>query len=659
MSTWYYRIDERELGPVTGHRLKEMAAAGEILRDTAVRRDQSQLWTEAEKVRGLFDSAVAAAASTSATLSGVSEDAIDSWLNSGSAFGVSAAAIAASESAAANGAPAPHEDVVANAPHEIPVMAPPAERRSRSKLWVGAIAALALAGGGIAFAMFALPKDDSDEKSQAALRDEVNALNEKIAALQSKQAVPEAKKPSDVPAIPAAVPAQPSKAPTALPAKAKPAATKPATTVPAEPAPEPMPATPTPEPSDGPPPIPTAPVGERPESPPAVAPPPTPTVGPPPSASPRENSAIAQRRTELEKERRDTLRRLHEELKTIADKVAKIKAEMAPIQKDLDKTQIDFTAADATARAIFQQSGNVRDRINQASGPNENRERAAAERELRSLRTQFDKADAQRAGYRALGNKLQGQLNNLRAQIDRTNGTAAAHLTKWQGLFDWTGACSAAHHKEIVTMVSDWMIASPDQIQLYLLRGNGYLHMGDDKAALADFNKALSLGPMSTAGLTLRGMVYARQRNDKQAMADFSQAIKVNRQYSPAYVGRGRLFIAQKNMPRAKTDLETAFKLEPENPYALNELALLLAASPHDSQRNATVALKRAQTACDLTKRGEWPSLWALSAAQAESGDSKGAVATIDEAVALAPEERRAELAKHKQLFEAGKAFRL
>ena len=56
MSTeWFYRIDEREHGPVAGKTLKLLAEVGQITPNTLVRKSTSKSWTEAHHVKQLFD----------------------------------------------------------------------------------------------------------------------------------------------------------------------------------------------------------------------------------------------------------------------------------------------------------------------------------------------------------------------------------------------------------------------------------------------------------------------------------------------------------------------------------------------------------------------------------------------------------------------------
>lgn len=56
-SQWYYKIGEKEAGPVTFQQLVEMVRAGTLVADQRVRRDLTQEWTAARDVIGLYRAA--------------------------------------------------------------------------------------------------------------------------------------------------------------------------------------------------------------------------------------------------------------------------------------------------------------------------------------------------------------------------------------------------------------------------------------------------------------------------------------------------------------------------------------------------------------------------------------------------------------------------
>jgi hypothetical protein len=60
-AVYYYRQNGRDYGPVTAASLKELAAAGKLTGDDLIRRDGTENWERASRIKGLFPSAEATA----------------------------------------------------------------------------------------------------------------------------------------------------------------------------------------------------------------------------------------------------------------------------------------------------------------------------------------------------------------------------------------------------------------------------------------------------------------------------------------------------------------------------------------------------------------------------------------------------------------------
>ena len=54
MAQWYYRIDGETQGPISGKQLKQKADNGELKPNNEVRKEGSDGWAKAQKVKGLF-----------------------------------------------------------------------------------------------------------------------------------------------------------------------------------------------------------------------------------------------------------------------------------------------------------------------------------------------------------------------------------------------------------------------------------------------------------------------------------------------------------------------------------------------------------------------------------------------------------------------------
>lgn len=67
----------------------------------------------------------------------------------------------------------------------------------------------------------------------------------------------------------------------------------------------------------------------------------------------------------------------------------------------------------------------------------------------------------------------------------------------------------------------------PKNLESYFTRGKAYRNAKDFDRAIADFNRALAIRPASPGVLTLRGLSYYQKGDYDRAIADYTQAIKL------------------------------------------------------------------------------------------------------------------------------------
>jgi Flp pilus assembly protein TadD len=75
--------------------------------------------------------------------------------------------------------------------------------------------------------------------------------------------------------------------------------------------------------------------------------------------------------------------------------------------------------------------------------------------------------------------------------------------------------------------------------------------------------------------------------------------------------------------------------------------------------RDAELAVERAETAIHLEGHDDSLSFDTLAAAQANSGDFAAATATLQQAIAIAPEDERGVYQARLMLYRSGRAFRI
>jgi tetratricopeptide (TPR) repeat protein len=140
--------------------------------------------------------------------------------------------------------------------------------------------------------------------------------------------------------------------------------------------------------------------------------------------------------------------------------------------------------------------------------------------------------------------------------------------------------------------------AADDALASALRRGFERFDAGDNAAAIAAFDAALALDPLSAGAWTGRGRARGRAADFKGAVADLDRAIELDPRSAPARAARGAARSKTGNAAGALADLDEALELDPRSSLA-------------------------------YANRG---------GVRATSGDLDGAVHDLDQAIALDPQ---------------------
>ena len=108
---------------------------------------------------------------------------------------------------------------------------------------------------------------------------------------------------------------------------------------------------------------------------------------------------------------------------------------------------------------------------------------------------------------------------------------------------------------------------------------------------------------------------------------------------------------------------DSLLKNQPQQPVFLNNLADILATSPNAADRDGQRAIELAERAVEIIRKQEQtravPQLLdTLASAYAEAGDFEKAVATMDEAIRLAPDKLKPALKEHRDLYQKKQPLR-
>ena len=140
---------------------------------------------------------------------------------------------------------------------------------------------------------------------------------------------------------------------------------------------------------------------------------------------------------------------------------------------------------------------------------------------------------------------------------------------KLQKLFDEAGrlydegkwGASIAKWNDIIAALPD----ADNKAIAYNQRGNAKHEMGDDAAAIADYDKALEIDPQSAEVYSNRGGVKDSMGDHAAALADFDRALEIDPQLAGAYSNRG---IAKNHMgsyAAALADFDRALEIDPQD----------------------------------------------------------------------------------------------
>jgi Flp pilus assembly protein TadD len=137
-------------------------------------------------------------------------------------------------------------------------------------------------------------------------------------------------------------------------------------------------------------------------------------------------------------------------------------------------------------------------------------------------------------------------------------------------------------------------------------------------------------------------------------------AVTLRPDFADAQNSFGNLLLQAGRWNDAVAHYEAAVTLQPRNPFALNNLAWVLATCPDPKVRNGARAIELAQNAYQLSGGKEPHVLQTLAAAYAEVGKFPDAITAAQRALKLVQGEAGLAKALQEQLalYRSGKPFR-
>ena len=213
-----------------------------------------------------------------------------------------------------------------------------------------------------------------------------------------------------------------------------------------------------------------------------------------------------------------------------------------------------------------------------------------------------------------------------------------------------------------VACVPDALRYAPDDPELLtslagVLCGLGRLEEG------AEFcRKALRIDPDMPGAHTNWGNILLAQGNAAEAIVHFREAVRLRPAAALGHSNLAAALLRKGAVAEAIAEQQEALRLVPDLVDGLQRLARLRATWPDARFRNGDEAVSLAERACAITARRDPACLDALAAAYAEAGRLAEAAAAAREAVALAREQGRSDVADdigaRLKCYESGKPWR-
>lgn len=199
---------------------------------------------------------------------------------------------------------------------------------------------------------------------------------------------------------------------------------------------------------------------------------------------------------------------------------------------------------------------------------------------------------------------------------------------------------------------------NPDYANAWFNRGELMFEKRRYPEAVADYSQALKRKPDDLLTLAGRGSAYVESGKAREALSDLDRALALDPNLFVARVRRGYARLQVKQWDAAAEDFRQAIKQAPQFAPAYRGAAWLMATCPEERFRNSDLALRTAAKGVELTGNHDYEALDALAAAQANAGDFETAAKTIEQALTLAPEDRKDGLRARQELYAAGKPYR-
>jgi tetratricopeptide (TPR) repeat protein len=125
-------------------------------------------------------------------------------------------------------------------------------------------------------------------------------------------------------------------------------------------------------------------------------------------------------------------------------------------------------------------------------------------------------------------------------------------------------------------------------------RGVAHRLKGDYDAALADYNEAIRLNPVSASAYNNRGIIFRIRHDYDHAIADDDHAIALNRDYPAAFYNRALAYTEKSDYDHAIADFDMVLKFNPNNALAMYARGVMFLKKGDTDAGNRDIATAKA-----------------------------------------------------------------
>ena len=131
---------------------------------------------------------------------------------------------------------------------------------------------------------------------------------------------------------------------------------------------------------------------------------------------------------------------------------------------------------------------------------------------------------------------------------------------------------------------------APKNPDFYNALGDVYSELNNGTAAVANYNKALSIDKNYVKALLHRGQLYKRSTNYDGAIVEFQNALAIDLNFAPAYRELGEVYYLQRKLEKAKENYKKYLELSKNNNSARLRYASFLFYSKNYQESSAELS---------------------------------------------------------------------